>query len=75
MLSDLEAMGIRVADQPAGEPLRLATLRTESGLRLRDRCLLDAALGSNSILVTFDDAMASAARQLGVTVAPGMRTE
>ncbi|MGH3773810.1 MAG: type II toxin-antitoxin system VapC family toxin [Pseudonocardiaceae bacterium] len=71
MLTDLEAIGIHVADRQDGEPLRLATLRAGSGLRLLDCCALDTALTTASILATFDDALAKAARQHHVTVAPG----
>lgn len=73
MLTDLEAIGIRVADRPDGEPLRLATLRASSGLKLPDCCALDSALSTASILATFDDALAQAAHQHRVTVAPERR--
>ncbi len=71
MLADLEAIGIRVADRPADEPLRLAELRASSGLRLPDCCALDTALSTASTLATFDDALAEAARRCHVAVAPG----
>lgn len=71
MLTDLEAIGIHVADRHDGEPLRLANLRAASGLRLPDCCALDTALITDSTLATFDDALAKAARQHHVTVAPG----
>ncbi len=71
MLADLEAIGLRVADRPNGEPLRLANLRASSGLKLPDCCALDTALSTASTLATFDDDLAKAARQRRVTVAPG----
>ncbi len=71
MLADLEAIGLRVADRPDGEPLRLANLRASSNLRLPDCCALDTALSTASTLATFDDGLARAARQRHVTVAPG----
>ncbi len=64
MLSDLHALGVRVADRAEGEPPRLARLRVECGLKLPDCCALDTALA------TFDDALAQAARAQGVTVEP-----
>ncbi|MGH3829412.1 MAG: type II toxin-antitoxin system VapC family toxin [Pseudonocardiaceae bacterium] len=70
MLTDLEAIGIHVADRQDGEPLRLANLRASSGLKLPDCCVLDTALTTASTLATLDDALAKAARQHRVTVAP-----
>ncbi len=71
MLTDLHALGLRAADRSGGEPLRLATLRVESGLKLPDCCALDTALTSESVLATFDDNLASAARKHHLTVGPG----
>ncbi len=71
LLADLQAVGIRAADPTDGEPLRLATLRVETGLRLPDCCALDTALVSDSVLATFDDNLAKAARTRHLTVAPG----
>lgn len=71
MLDDLVAIGIRVADRAEGEPLRLAVLRAESGLKLPDCCALETALTSkSSALATFDDMLAKAARRRHVVVAP-----
>jgi predicted nucleic acid-binding protein len=70
MLADLEAIGIQVASRPDGEPLRLARLRAVTGLKLPDCCALDTALHAGSVLATFDVALARAARQHHVTVAP-----
>jgi predicted nucleic acid-binding protein len=75
MLADLEAIGIRVADRVEGEPLRLAGLRAESGLKLPDCCALDTALVSKSTLATFDDNLGKAARKRHVTVAPDPGSE
>ena len=63
MLTDLETIGIHVADRQEGEPLRLANLRAASGLRLPDCCALDTALPTNSTLATFDEALAKTARR------------
>lgn len=76
MLTDLKAIGIPVADRQAGAgELRLASLRASSGLKLADCCALDTALSAASTLATFDDALAMAARQHHVTVAPDMGPE
>ena len=71
MLTDLEAIGIRIADRPEGEPLRLANLRVSSGLKLPDCCALDTALTAGTPLATFDDALARTARRCHIPVAPG----
>lgn len=70
MLADLEAIGIQVAERSTAEPLNLATLRAETGLRLPDCCALDTALRSSTPLVTFDRALATAALNQGLTVLP-----
>lgn len=69
MLTDLEAIGVQVADRPGDEPLRLANLRADCDLKLPDCCALDTALWSGSALATFDDALAKAARQRHVRLA------
>jgi predicted nucleic acid-binding protein len=71
MLGDIQAVGVQVADPTEGEPLRLATLRAESGLKLPDCCALETAMVSTSVLATFDVALAEAARRRHLTVAPG----
>lgn len=70
MLVDLRAAGIVVAPHDDGEPLRLAEARAHSGLKLPDCCVLDLALHHQATLATFDEALASAARRLGVRVQP-----
>lgn len=70
MRTDLHAIGIRVADRPEHEPVRLARLRVETGLKLPDCWALDTALVSQSALATFDDALAKAARRRHIVVAP-----
>lgn len=70
MLADLEATGIQVADQRGGEPLRLATLRASSRLKLPDCCALDTALSTATALATVDTALAEAAHHHHVTVVP-----
>lgn len=71
LLGDLESIGIRVADRTDGEPLRLATLRVETGLKLPDCCALDTALTSQTALATVDGALADAAGRRHASVAPG----
>ena len=70
MLADLLAVGIKLARHGDDEPLRLARLRTTTGLKLPDCCVLDTALGNAATLATFDAALAKAAHRLNVQVAP-----
>ncbi len=72
LLDDLRAIGIQVADHQAEEPIRLATLRVETGLRLPDCCVLNTALTTNSTLATFDERLASVARSRHLSVAPAI---
>lgn len=75
MLDDLQAMGIHVAERPEGEPMRLASLRAGTRLRLPDCCALDTALAAQTTLATFDEALATAARERDVTVAPDRESD
>lgn len=70
MRDDLYAIGIAIAPQDVGEPLRLAELRAASGLKLPDCCVLDAAIRNQATLATFDTQLADAARRHGVSVEP-----
>jgi predicted nucleic acid-binding protein len=70
MLADLHAIGVQLARHPDDEPLRLATLRATTGLRLPDCCALDTALSNGAMLATFDQALTGAARQLNVATLP-----
>lgn len=75
MRADVEAIGINVADRREGESLRLANLRAGVRLKLPDCCALDTAMTTASTLATFDEALAEAARQHHVTVAPDTEPE
>lgn len=68
MRDDLRAAGILIAPHDDGEPLRLAELRTISGLKLPGCCVLDVALRHQADLATFDDALAAAARRVELGV-------
>lgn len=68
MRADVLALGVQVTGRDDDEPLRLAQLRVATGLRLPDRCVLDAALTTASSLATFDRALAAAARGRGVVL-------
>lgn len=68
MLSDVRAAGIVVAPYDDDEPLRLAHSRAHSGLKLPHCCVPDGAVQHQATLATFDEALVSAARRLGVPV-------
>jgi toxin FitB len=50
-------------------PVRLATLRAETGLKLPDCCVLLAAQDHQGVLASFDKDLARSARGLGLAVA------
>jgi predicted nucleic acid-binding protein len=64
----LDALGVAVSTAVDDEPLRLAELRVETGLRMPDCCVLAAAQVTTAALATFDERLAAAARHLGLTV-------
>jgi len=67
----LEQLGVTaVAIEPTGA-LRLALLRTETGLKLPDCCLLLTAEQADAALASFDLRLAAAARDRGVRVTAG----
>lgn len=66
--ADVSACGSPPRDD--GEPLRLAGLRVDTGLKLPDCCVLDIALGNRATLATFDDRLAQAAGRCGVRIIP-----
>lgn len=70
LLDDLHAIGLRVSEQRAGESLRLAALRVETGLKLPDCCALDTASTTGSALATFDGRLAAVARTRHLEVLP-----
>lgn len=70
MLADLKLVGIGLARRDDDEPLRVAELRATTGLKLPDCCVLDTARSNEAKLATFDRALATAARRLGVLVMP-----
>jgi predicted nucleic acid-binding protein len=66
----ISALGIKEWAPEPGSALRLAVLRAETGLRLPDCAVLDAALSTQAALATFDDRLRREAAALGVRVLP-----
>ena len=64
----LASLGIGEWMPPARSAARLARLRVESGLKLPDCCVLDAAMTADARLATFDERLARAATEAGVEV-------
>jgi predicted nucleic acid-binding protein len=65
----LEA-GFRADVTDSDQPLRLARLRVETGLKLPDCCVLDVATFHGARLATFDRRLADVAREHGLEVVP-----
>ncbi len=64
----LETLGLSDVPLTAESPMRLATLRAQTGLKLPDCCVLEAASTERAPVVTFDNRLAAAARSLGLEV-------
>ncbi len=67
-LKQLADLGIDEWAPGRGSAARLARLRVETGLKLPDCCVLDAAMVTRSALATCDAALARAAASVGVAV-------
>lgn len=65
LLRQLEVTSVHLADDA---PMRLASLRASTGLRLPDCCVLLAAEQAHGAVATFDDRLASAAADHGLVV-------
>lgn len=68
MATAIAAVGIRELERPPAEPLTLARLRVETGLKLPDCCVLALAEGHGARLATYDHRLAGVARQRGCDV-------
>lgn len=67
-VSALEEIGVRSVGLGEDGALRLAALRAETNLKLPDCCVLLAAEQVQGSVATFDSRLASAAKNLGLTV-------
>lgn len=63
---DIEALGIETSANFESEPVKLATLRAQTGLKLPDCCVLLTATELNATLATFDSSLATAAKARGI---------
>ncbi|WP_431218189.1 type II toxin-antitoxin system VapC family toxin [Leifsonia xyli] len=63
---DLRRFGVTPATLGPNEPLLLARVRAEHGLRMPDACALAVAVGNDIPLITFDKKLASAAAKRGL---------
>lgn len=70
MLEDLTVLGIRPAPYRDGEFLELARLRARTGRKFPDCCVLLTAGVSAGAVATFDRALRTSARSLGLPVLP-----
>jgi len=65
----LAQLAIRSLELPADAAHRLGELRATTGLKLPDCCVLYTAERHSAALATFDDALATCAANIGLTVA------
>ena len=66
----LREMRVDVIDIDIEAPIRLAILRAQTGLRMPDCCVLDAATSRHATLATFDDRLSLLSRARCVPVQP-----
>lgn len=64
----LRELGVRVIWLGSSAPARLATLRATTALKLPDCCVLLAAEQEGAAIATFDQRLATVARDLGLVV-------
>jgi predicted nucleic acid-binding protein len=64
----IEGLGIKLDTDSLLDTEQLATLRTETGLKMTDVCAIHLAASEDSILATTDKAVAKAAKSLGIEV-------
>lgn len=64
----LRELGVAECPFPANTARRLAELRATTRLKMPDCCVLLSAEGTGGAVATFDDALAAAARLLGLEV-------
>ena len=64
----VETLGVDLIPLSPDAPQRLAALRAETRLRLPDCCVLLAAISAKAAVATFDERLAAAATELGLTV-------
>lgn len=63
----LDTLGVGRLDEP-DDPVELATLRAQTGLRMPDACVLLAAKRDGASLATFDQRLAQTAHDEGIPV-------
>jgi predicted nucleic acid-binding protein len=63
----LERLGVRELPLAEGASVRLAQLRTDTGRKLPDCCVLLAAAERNAAVASFDSALVHAAGDLGLS--------
>jgi predicted nucleic acid-binding protein len=64
----IQNMGITVFAPDTDEPLLIAEIKANTGLKLPDCCVLATALGLSAPLITFDEKLRSAARAQSIAV-------
>jgi predicted nucleic acid-binding protein len=70
ILGDLDDLEVAELGFPPNTPTRLAELRSVTGLKMPDCCVLLSAQDIGGTVATFDDRLRSAAVKLGLRVSP-----
>jgi predicted nucleic acid-binding protein len=68
VLAQVDRLGVERIGAMADEPVALAQLRAQTGLRLPDCCVLVAAERTAAAVATFDARLAAVARERGLEV-------
>jgi predicted nucleic acid-binding protein len=69
-LRRLRAVGVILSTPDDDQPLRLAMLRVDTGLRLPDCCVLDTSVQHDAPVASFDQRLLAAATGFGVGTLP-----
>lgn len=64
----LDGLGVSTVGLRSSDALALAQLRSRTGMKLPDCCVLLAAMESGAVVATFDDQLARAAERLHLAV-------
>lgn len=67
VMTDLASIGVQAANLGSDEPLLLARVRVDHGLKMPDACVLATAVHYDAPLASFDTQLTEAARGLGLS--------
>lgn len=67
VMTDLASIGVQTANLGSDEPLLLAGVRVDHGLKMPDACVLATAVHYDAPLASFDTQLTAASRGLGLS--------